>query len=224
MTLKYQNYNQAIAALLRFVPFLHENLNGILSIQAKSKAKEIEIKTKSEHSIIIQWEDSSKRKKVDESTRVDAYLLALKFIEQFNPIEQKQIAFAENLTAGYFVVKIYNCDIFLSSYKFYSIHTSREFAIARHSLRIKAPQLKPSVDEILKLGANILSYYKALELPAELLQFKGKYPHCEYTSSYQNKVNPNSPEPSNRKLHKNKPVGVCLDITSDRKDRFDHDD
>lgn len=224
MTINYQSYTQAIAALLKFVPFIHENLNGILNIIPKYKRYEIEITTKSQQSITIQWEEPSKRKKVDEATRIDAYLLALKFLEQLNPIEQKQITLAENLTAGYFVVKIYNCDIFLSSYKRYYRHTSREFAIARHSLRLKAPQLKPSVDEILKLGGQIISHYNEIELPSELLLFKGKYPHCEYKSSYQNKVNPNSPEPPTRKSHRSSVVGTCLEITSDRKDRFDHDD
>ena len=91
MTINYQSYTQAIAALLKFVPFIHENLNGILNIIPKYKRYEIEITTKSQQSITIQWEEPSKRKKVDEATRIDAYLLALKFIEQLNPIEQNKL-------------------------------------------------------------------------------------------------------------------------------------
>lgn len=223
VTLNYKKYEEAAMAAIKFIPLLHENLKGIKSVASSKKKKKLVVTTVSKHSFIFEWQPLSEFKIFHEEQRSNSFSVMMHCYEELRKLDNIQIILQEDIQQKVFIITINQVAIIKAQYNTNNVTNVKILRKIKEDIINNPTPIRPHEVQAREFAKYLMSIYNATDIPKRLNLNIG-YKRQEFIPSERISVSTKKlPQP---KIPTTRPraVGTCLVITSDRNDRFDHDD
>ena len=222
-TINYTDFKHAAMATIKLIPPLHRNLGGVTKVTSNKKFREFILYTHSKHLITISWKHSDTLKRIDEHFRKDSFRIMMIFLNEIKKLDDIHIELTEDPDFKIFKLSLNQVPLLKSMYKENNVQDLKHLRSIREDI-IRNPDPRSIQEkEAYRYAIDLISIYNNISIPNRI-NFNVGYKYKEFEKNERIRV-------SSKKLPKPKikptaprPVGTCLTITSDRNDRFDHDD
>ncbi|MBR5212153.1 MAG: hypothetical protein IKV91_06200 [Bacteroidales bacterium] len=223
LRLRYDEHMQAVIAAIRLIPYFFEKHNKVTKVSYSEQYQVINIKTGDNHLFRIKWEKPGRLKSIGCANRYFAFVSVMIGYAYFSKLDKTKAEIIENAKARIFTLYVNDVAILRSSYKTNNVRKLDEFIAVRDAVLDNPITNKVLYVEALDFVDKIKPVYNEFSFPKVLKSIK---PTSDITFNFTSKISVYKQNlfisPTTSKPHI--PVGVCLDSTSDRRDRFDHDD
>lgn len=223
VTIQYTDLMHATMATIKFVPLLHRNLGGIMEVSSNKKHQEFIINTHSKHQIKIRWKQCGGIKRLNEHHRGNSFKVMMIFLMEISKLEEIQTHLVEDPAFNIFKLTVNRVPILKSSYKENNVRDLKHLRSIKAEMQDNYIPSTIQEKESLRYAQELISIYNSIKIPKRLNLNTG-YKSKEFEKSERITVSTKKlPKPRVQNTRP-KAVGTCLRITSDRTDRFDHDD
>ena len=222
-TIQYVDFCHAAMATIKLIPIFHRYLGGVTTVTSNKKYKEFIIYTHSKHQITVSWKHASSLKRLDKHFREDSFRVMMRFLIEMTKLDNIQTELNEDPAFKIFRLTINQVPLQKSTYEENNIRDLKHLRLVKENIVNNPTPTNIQEDEAYRYACELISIYNSIQVPERLnLNIGYKYKAFEKTE----RIRVSSKKLPTPKLRITKPstVGTCLTITSDRDDRFDHDD
>lgn len=221
--ISYIDFNHAAMATIKLIPLLHRNLGGVTTVTSNKKFKEFIIYTHSKHQISISWKYSEKVRRLDDRFRKESFRIMMIFLNEINKLNDTQIELVEDPAFKMFKLTVNRVPLLKSMYEENNIQDLKHLRSIKNDI-VNNPELTSyKEEEAYKYAYELISIYNSISIPNRI-NFNIGYKYKEFEKTEKIRVSSKKLPKPKINLTKPRAVGTCLNITSDRNDRFDHDD
>lgn len=224
LAVTFSDYTYAAVAAVKFIPLFHENHNGLREAVYSEKHMSFYAWSFDADGLRVIWENPSECQTLVETTRLYAFgAMMFAFIE-FKKVNKTQIELIENYKDRVFELCVNQITVLKCRYKTNDANSIDQFTNIRNSIIANPTVNRVSQQKAQEAAVKMIAIYNSIDIPPEL-NLSSKY-HDEFRSYDRISIwtdNIDFPEimPKGNSKYS---VGVVLPKTSDRFDRFDHDD
>ena len=225
LAVTFSDYTHAAVAAVKFIPLFHENHNGLREAVYSEKHMSFYAWSFNADGLRVIWENPSECQTLEETTMLYAFAaIRFAFIE-FKKVNKTQIELIENYKDRVFELCVNQITVLKCQYKTSDANSIIQFTTIRDSILANPTVNRVSQQKAQEAAVQMIAIYNSIDIPPEL-NFSSNNPDDEFRSYDRISIwtdNIDSPEIMPKGNSKNS-VGVVLARTSDRFDRFDHDD
>lgn len=222
-TIQYIDFCHAAMATIKLVPLFHRYLGGVTTVTSNKKFKEFIIYTHSKHQITISWKYSDSVRRLDEHFRKDSFRVMMRFLIEITKLDEIQTELHEDPAFKFFKLTINQVPLLKSTYQENNVQDLKHLRSIKEELVNNPTPASAQEEEAYRYACELTSIYNSILIPKHLNLNVG-YKQKEFTKTERIRVSSKKLPKPKIKVTKPRAVGTCLTITSDREDRFDHDD
>ena len=222
-TISYIDFKHAAMATIKLIPLLHRNLGGVTTVTSNKKFKEFIIYTHSKHLITIRWKHSDSIKRLDEQFRKDSFRIMMIFLNEINKLDDIQVELSEDPDFKLFKLTLNHVPLLKSMYKENNVQDLKHLRSIKTEVLNNPTPTSIQEKEVYRYACDLISIYNSISVPSRI-NFNIGYKYKEFEKTERIRVSSKKLPKPKINLTKPRAVGTCLNITSDRNDRFDHDD
>ena len=223
VTINYIDFKHAAMATIKLIPLLHRNLGGVTTVTSNKKFREFIIYTHSKHIISISWKHSDTLKRLDEHFRKDSFRIMMIFLNEINKLDDIHIELSEDPDFKIFKLSLNQVPLLKSMYKENNVQDLKHLRSIKEEIIKNPVPISIQEKEVYRYACDLISIYNSISIPNRI-NFNVGYKYKEFKKTEKIRVSSKKLPKPKAKLTAPRPVGTCLTITSDRNDRFDHDD
>lgn len=225
LAVTFSDYTHAAVAAVKFIPLFHENHNGLREAVYSEKHMSFYIWSFNADGLRVIWENPSECQTLEETTRLYAFAAIMFAFIEFKKVNKTQIELIENYKDGVFELCVNQITVLKCRYKTSDSNSIVQFTTIRDSITANPTVNRVSQQKAQEAAVQMIAMYNSIAVPPEL-NFPSNNSDDEFRSYDRISIwtdNIDFPEIM-PKGHNKYSVGVPLARTSDRFDRFDHDD
>lgn len=230
VNLEYFTYEQAAIAAIKYIPYLYENLKGIISIGSNKSKMKIVVTTGSKHSFNFRWKlcsgskSYSDLKVLNTKYRSDSFKTMILCYQALKQLDHIQLLVVEDIQEKQFLLSINQVDLIKFIYKDNDVANIKVLRRIKEDILNNNTATTQHQEQAKAYIDDVILKYRLIELPNRL-NIETEFPSQKFVPSEKitvstKKIIP-APKPKSKKKQK---VATCLVIAPDRDDRFDHDD
>lgn len=225
MSLTFSDYTHAALAAIKFIPFFHENHNGLREAVYSEKHMSFYVWSFNADGLRVIWENPSQCQILEETNRLYAFAAIMFAFIEFKKVNKTQIELIENYKDRVFELCVNQITVFKCHYKTIDTKSITQFTTIRDSIIANPTVNRVSQQKAQETAAQMIAIYNSITIPPELNTSTNnpddEFKSYDRISIWTEKIDFPEITPNGRSKNS---VGVALAKTSDRFDRFDHDD
>lgn len=225
LSVTFSDYTHAAAAAIKFIPLFHQNHNGLREAVYSEKHMSFYVWSFNADGLRVIWENPSECQIIEETTRLYAFAAIMFAFIEFKKVNKTQIELIEDHKNRVFELLVNQISVLKCRYKTTDTNSITQFTTIRDTIIDNPTVNRVSQQKAQEAAAHMIAIYNSIAIPPEL-NSSSNNPDDEFRSYdrisiWTDKID--FPEIMPHGRSKNS-VGVALARTSDRFDRFDHDD
>lgn len=225
LAVTYSDYTHAAIAAVKLIPFFHENHNGLREAVYSEEHMSFYVWSFNADGLRVIWENPSQCQTLEETSRLYAFAAIMFAFIEFKNINKTQVELIENYKDRVFELCVNQIPVLKCRYKSIDTKNFVQFTTIRDSIISNPIANRVPQQKAQEAAAQMVAIYNSIAIPPEL-NTSSNNPDDEFRSYDRISIwteNIDFPEIMPKGRSKTS-VGVALAKTSDRFDRFDHDD